>query len=291
VSRPIYCVGSIELQIQSATDEILIPTWVLYPTQSSETFGRVGPYEMTLAWNAPPLRMPCPLVLVSHGTGGSHLGYRHLAKCLAAHGYVVAMPEHPGNNRRDNHLADTTEILARRPSDLSDVVEALYQNPQLSSTVERHHFSVVGHSLGGYTALALAGGVPRTQTGESIPVVADSRLDCAVLLAPATPWFMDPDSLQAIDVPVLMLTAEHDPHTPGFHADIVRSGLRDEVGLEHHVVTNAGHFSFMSPFPESMCGPQFPPGNDPHGFDREAYLPLLQNQVLDFLARARSTTL
>jgi predicted dienelactone hydrolase len=56
-----------------------------------------------------------PLVVVSHGTGGSHLLYRALAAHLARNGFVVALPEHPQNNRNDNDLGGTAANLAQRP--------------------------------------------------------------------------------------------------------------------------------------------------------------------------------
>ena len=83
-----------------------------------------------------------------------------------------------------------------------------------------------------------------------------------------------------------MFTAEHDPHTSPWHAEVVRRGLPGETRLIHRVVENVGHFSFMSPFPNSMRSSRFPPGNDPEGFDREAFQTRLSREVLEFLGQA-----
>jgi predicted dienelactone hydrolase len=48
------------------------------------------------------------------GTGGTHLGYRLLAGHLAESGYIVVMPEHPGNNRNNGELAGTAENVVNR---------------------------------------------------------------------------------------------------------------------------------------------------------------------------------
>jgi predicted dienelactone hydrolase len=76
--------------------------------------------------------------------------------------------------------------------------------------------AVVGHSPGGYTAPAVAGG--------------DDRLNALVLLAPATAWFQAEDSLHTVRIPILMLTAEHDAHTPQFHLPTVARSRRLRPG-------------------------------------------------------------
>ena len=47
-------------------------------------------------------------------------------------------------------------------------------------------------------------------------------------------------------------------------------------------VKNAGHLSFLAPFPESMRNKNFPPSQDPDGFDREAFHETLKAEILDF---------
>ena len=39
-----------------------------------------------------------PLIVLSHGTGGSAQIMGWLARALASHGYIVAAVNHPGNN-------------------------------------------------------------------------------------------------------------------------------------------------------------------------------------------------
>jgi len=152
--------------------------------------------------------------------------------------------------------------------------------------------AIVGHSMGGYTALAAAGARPTAFVRETadgrarvVPVTSDDRVRALVLLAPATPWYMAPGALRDVRVPILMLTAEHDPHTPEGHAEIVRRGLPPATPLAHRVVPGAGHFSFLSPFPAAMTTPAFAPSQDPPGFDRARFHAALYAEVTDFLGR------
>lgn len=154
---------------------------------------------------------------------------------------------------------------------------------------------LVGHSLGGYTGLALAHGRPHTVPRDTpglpprpIPVSADDRIASLVLLAPAAPWFIADGSLDDVDVPILMLTGEHDTMT-GRHGEIVTARLRDDAVLEHRVVPGAGHFSFLAPFPPAMVHPAFPPSQDPPGFDRAAFHTALYPEIEAFFGRTLAT--
>ena len=247
----------------------LFPMLIMYPTSTAATPISLGPFNLDMAANAPPRREAYPMVVISHGSGGTHLGYLELARRLVRACYVVLMPEHPGNSRSNNELADSPLNLTIRPRHLTLAINQILQDDLLGQTVEDDRVAVVGHSMGGCTALAIAGGRPSTNDGQSVTVVSDARVKALVLLAPATPWFMKPGALAQVRVPILMLTGEHDPHTPPFHAEVVKAGLPKETPIDHRVVRHAGHFSFMSPFPEMMRRSDFlPSARSPMGRSR-----------------------
>lgn len=104
-------------------------------------------------------------------------------------------------------------------------------------------------------------------------------------MAPAAVWYREEGALSEIDVPILLLAAEKDKYAPYFHSQIILDGLPDHADIEHRVVDNAGHFSFLSPFPAKMSGPAFIPAHDPPGFDRAHFHKTLNAEVLDFLHR------
>ena len=139
----------------------------------------------------------------------------------------------------------------------------------------------MGHSMGGYTALALAGGIPRTREGKIIDSIHDQRIKAIVLLAPGAGSFMN--GLDNVTISILMLTAEHDHITPAWKAGTVLKSISDKSLVTFRQITNAGHFSFLNPFPKSMRNPKFLPSTDPEGFDREKFHIQLPKEILAYL--------
>jgi predicted dienelactone hydrolase len=101
-----------------------------------------------------------PLILISHGTGGHRFNQFYLSEFLAAHGYIVIAVQHPGNCTGDNSDALLLKNLWNRPKDVSFVVDQALKEPGLAEHISRNRIGVIGHSLGGYTALTLIGAKP-----------------------------------------------------------------------------------------------------------------------------------
>jgi predicted dienelactone hydrolase len=277
--------GIRHFQMVDETSATQLPVVVMYPTTEEPAPVTLGPYAQELSAGARVAAGTYPLVIISHGSGGSPLVYRQLAAHLARSGFIVAAPEHPGNNRNDNRLADALENFEGRPRNVSLAIDGVLNDAELGPHIARQRIGMIGHSLGGYTALAVAGGVPRFpyNSNDVVNVKPDSRVKALVLLAPATPWYIAEGSLANVTVPILMLTAEHDAFTPSQHGDIVARGIPDRAKLRHRCVPDAGHFSFMSPFPAFMHRPGFPPAIDPEGFDRAAFQAPLAQEIGAFL--------
>lgn len=287
-------VGCRAIDVVDAVQGARIVTHVLFPTRAAEQEVSFGPYPVSVAMDGSVAGSGLPLVVVSHGTGGSPWTYRDLAAFLARRGFVVALPEHPGNSRSDDRLAGTPANLENRPRHVRRVIDGVQGDPALGAHVAAT-VAVVGHSMGAYTALAVAGGRPsalpnETEDGRTrpVPVVRDVRVRALVLLAPATPWFMGEGALADVDVPILMRSGEKDAHAPSFHADIVTRGATRVPRMDARVVPGAGHFAFQTPFPAAMTRPEFPPSQDPPGFDRAAYLPTLYEEIATFLGQVAS---
>ncbi|MBI9091333.1 MAG: alpha/beta fold hydrolase [Desulfobacterium sp.] len=276
-------VGSREMQIKDEAHGISFPVLVMYPTEVPSAPKFFGPYAIDVSPDALIAVGRFPLIMVSHGGGGSHLLYRTITTHLAKSGYVVAMLEHPGNNRNNNELDDTHENLVNRPRHVRMTMDAVCFDPQFSGCVQPDNVAIIGHSLGGYTALAVAGGTPWSETRQRVDVVPDPRVRALVLLAPATAFYIPDDSLKNVTVPILMLVAEHDPFTPRWYGDVVMDRVPDRSKVTCRVVENAGHFSFLSPFPPHMKNARFRPSTDPEGFDRETFHGQLPIEVLEYL--------
>ncbi|WP_069659304.1 alpha/beta hydrolase family protein [Arcticibacter eurypsychrophilus] len=274
-------VGSKQITIEDELKGISFPAIIHYPTLESPTLVAFGPYVMEVSVDSIIMEGQFPLIVISHGNGGSHLLYRTISMHLARHGYIVVMPEHYGNNRNNNTLENTEENLVLRPRHISITINVVTQMAFFQESLLLESIAVIGHSMGGYTALALAGGVPYTREGKKVDVAADPRVKALVLLAPGAGWFAD--NLQKVTVPILLLTAEHDPITPDWNAAVVINGVPDSSMVTFRKVDNAGHFSFLSPFPETMRNPNFQPATDPQGFDREIFHQQLQVEISIFL--------
>jgi predicted dienelactone hydrolase len=186
-----------------------------------------------------------PLVVFSHGNGGVRFQSSFLMETLASHGFVVAAPDHAGNTALDA-IAGTSDPIAvaatNRPRDVSFVIDQMLVRERdpantLHHRIDERDIGVVGHSFGGFTALATAGGFVDYQR--------DPRVEAIVPIAPATFGFTD-EQLASIDVPTLLMGGTSDtvvPIEPGIvHAWDLISG-RPEYRVD---MLAAGHNSFTN---------------------------------------------
>jgi predicted dienelactone hydrolase len=171
------------------------PVVVMYPCDAPEACKKLGSFTLNASMNGRVAVGSFPLVVISHGTGGSHLSHRTLAAHLARNGNVVALLEHPRNNRNNNELAGTEAILSHRPRQIRLVMDWAYLSDLFGHSLKPDTAAIIGHSLGGYAALATAGGHPtafpwETPDHQSRPVEVkhDDRVRALVLLAPAAAW-------------------------------------------------------------------------------------------------------
>jgi predicted dienelactone hydrolase len=259
---------------------------IWYPTTSDaapvllgETPAFVG---QSVIRDAQPVTGPHPLVLLSHGYGGSWRNLAWLAADLVAAGYVVAAPDHPGTTTFDMRKPDAVELW-KRPGDLSRTIDALLDNADLTGGVASGHIAAISHSLGGWTVVELAGGrfdaagVAKNCTAEFGRVyceifqalgvgrtaatnaamaadLSDARVRAVVTLDLGPGRGLTPESLAAIRIPVMVLGAAADVDADtAVEADIAATN-KDSGYLARHLplatttyslVPGSLHFSFM----------------------------------------------
>ncbi|MEZ2333843.1 alpha/beta hydrolase family protein [Mesorhizobium sp. RCC_202] len=100
-----------------------------------------------------------PLILLSHGAGlaGTPQALSWIATPLAEHGFIVAAPTHPGNGGKNRSATETMKLWLR-PADLTAALDAMGRQAFFQDHLEQGRIGVLGLSMGGNTALAIAGG-------------------------------------------------------------------------------------------------------------------------------------
>jgi predicted dienelactone hydrolase len=113
------------------------------------------------ALNAPilPGSEKFPLILLSHGIGGSSAMMGWLGSALASHGYIAAAVNHPGNNALEDYTIPGAVFWAQRAHDLSALLDLLLADPTFGPRIDPKRVGAAGFSLGGLTVIELAGGI------------------------------------------------------------------------------------------------------------------------------------
>ncbi|MBB3590738.1 putative dienelactone hydrolase [Rhizobium sp. BK529] len=140
-----------------------VPVIVWYPADAGGkpvTLGESRFFVGTDAMlDAPVAHARYPVILLSHGAGlgGTPEAMSWIATPLARQGFIVAAPVHVGNGGAHRSAAETMKLWLR-PADISATLDALEKQPLFGDHIEPGRTGVLGLSMGGNTALALAGG-------------------------------------------------------------------------------------------------------------------------------------
>lgn len=266
-------VGVRLLELDDPVSQRPMKAAVFYPSSDRSESMRLGPLEIGAKKDAKVSSGRHPVVLFSHGNGGSMFSHHDTAEYLARHGYIVAAIEHPGDNFRDESGQGSDRVMVGRNLQLSELLNSLLRTGSaVSEFVDTGKIGVAGFSAGGYTALLMVGAQPRFEllapycrqypksvlcAGEGsvrlssppLAVQADSRIRAAFVMSPVAVFF-DRQSLGEISVPVYLYAAEGDTVLPpDMHARRIRAEVRTLTGYTE--VPGADHFVFLSP-----CSPQ-----------------------------------
>ena len=143
------------VEIAKASDRGIVTVFYSSGTKSSQV--ERGPFLLDVAWQGNPMRGNGRLVVISPGSGASPWVYSDLARALVEAGFVVAMPEHFGDNYKDGH-APGPDSWKRRPTEVSKAIDAVGQDVRFAPLLNLEKVGMYGMSAGGHTALTLAGG-------------------------------------------------------------------------------------------------------------------------------------
>jgi dienelactone hydrolase len=180
---------------------------------------------------------PVPLVIFSHGIGGSRFGYSYLGRYWASHGLASLHVQHVGSDHtiwfgnpfnllsRLQEAAQAKEAL-NRVYDLRFALTRLLKDP-LGQTIRPNQIIAAGHSYGANTTL-LASGARVSQDNTTVDL-SDTRITAAIIIS--TPRFYGQNAvnsiLQAVRLPTLHITSTEDNiQIPGYF-----SGYPDRLAI------------------------------------------------------------
>ncbi|MDB5796543.1 MAG: putative lipoprotein signal peptide [Paucimonas sp.] len=277
---------------------------IWYPSQATPQPMSMGPTRMSVAFNGPLERQALPLVVMSHGTGGSFLGHYDTAIALADAGYVVAAVTHTGDNYADQ---SRSVFIMDRPRQISRVIDHMLSSWDGRAAIDSARIGMFGFSAGGFTTLVSIGGLANfsrvgpmcreypgdfacqllAKTGQADTPPPDSgpahdqRIKAAVVAAPALGFTFSPDGLKTVHIPVQLWRAEDDvilPHPR--YAEAVRRALPEAP--DYRVVPKAGHFDFLAPCSLALANIAPVICQSAAGFDRIAFHQSFNTSVVDF---------
>ncbi len=289
--------------LNTATD--LRPSADALPSDHLASVGRrfgTRPLEVDLylpvadRQNQPPDAMP--LVVISHGLGSNRLTFSYIAQHLASYGFAVAVPEHPGSNTKrledliDGIVRNETEPaeFVQRPQDVTCLLNTLERDPRFANLINTEQVGVVGQSLGGYTAFAIAG-TPIDLSRLNRECNLDETLNLSLLLqCRLQNWVLDSSNLRdprvkaiiaintlgsslfgeegygALDVPTLIVASGADTVTPALPEQIMPFTWLTTPHRYLLLLQNATHFSAIDVPADDNVAVNLPPevvGPDP----------------------------
>ena len=112
-----------------------------------------------------------PLIVISHGTGGSASAMAWLGTRLAAHGYFAVAINHPGNNALEPYTVRGFTLFWKRAGDLSRAIDGMLADPRFGPHIDARRIGAAGFSLGGYTMIEIAGGEAPPPSSTAAPVI------------------------------------------------------------------------------------------------------------------------
>jgi predicted dienelactone hydrolase len=258
-----------------------------------------------------------PVVLFSHGMGGTDRAQAWLGAALANRGAIVVMVNHPNSTWGDFDMSEGVRHWTRA-ADLSRALDVLGEDPDLGLNVDMTRVMAAGFSFGGWTALSLGGvtgnldgivaactthvetmdacemllsdevGLPRQDPDLWNASHADPRVTSVVAIDPGFVWGLDQGDVAAL-VPGALLIGLGDSETQMSATDFTESGLAALVPDARVVqLAPAFHFSAMP-----LCQPDGsaileaeqddPVCTDPTGTDRAAVHAAIIDAIADKL--------
>jgi predicted dienelactone hydrolase len=182
--------------------------------------GREVPYKLYIPDTAENIEWP--LVLWSHGFGGSRDGAGFIARFISGHGYAVLNMQHPGTDSslwegKPGHPWDILrnskmprKYTLDRFRDVSFVIDILGR-AEISRHMDLGNIGMSGHSFGAITTQVAAG--QKLGKGRRKYSLKDSRVKAGIAYSPSHTYNRDEDHgelYSPISIPMLYMTGTDD---------------------------------------------------------------------------------
>ena len=224
--------------------------------------GRTIPYRVYAPQDA---TGRCPVIVFSHGLGGTREGYRYLGEAWAAHGYLAIHLQHHGSDDAVwRGVAAPREAMRRavldyrnaldRTLDVRFALDQLARDPLLAPRADTNRAGIAGHSFGAWTTLAAAG----EALGPAGDRFADPRLKAGIAMSAPAPRRRTPEVFDAVRMPLLHMTGTADDSPIGDTRAAERRVPYDLIAAPHQylVTFQGGDHMIFSGRPRAVADPR-----------------------------------
>jgi predicted dienelactone hydrolase len=274
-----------------------------YPCAEPAGKLELGPFILPVVKDCPLPSDKHPLVVISHGRGGTFLGHHDTAEAFADSGFIVVALNHPGDTYSDMSRSSDLSVFVSRPADIKRVVDFMLAASPAMPVVDPTRIGFFGFSRGGYTGLIALGANSDWATATEFcrdspfrmckqivnkefptePLTHDLRIKAAIIVDPLAVTFTAA-GLAPIKAPVQLWASELGGDGV-FLRDVAAVDSNLASPHEFHVVRNAGHFAFFQPCSAALEQAESEICDDRAGFDRVAFHKELNATAVAFLQK------
>jgi len=261
-------IGFNELEVKDKTRNRLLSTFIFYPSndKTRETFAEnMVFYGFSASKGASVSKAKLPLFFLAHGTSGNWKNTTWLAKELAENAIVVSanFPNYTSGQASPESVLKPWD----QAKDISFLIDTILSSPY-GQYIDQNKIVVIGHSLGGYTAMALSGAIidlkkyyefckinidkscmyfkgaleklTVSNIEEAKHSLYDKRVKVAIAIAPGFTESMTQNSLKNLKTPILIISVENDLNIPP------KTHLSNiPQNIEQYQIKESSHFSFL----------------------------------------------
>ena len=303
--------------------ELKIGLW--YPSDTPEEEGRLGPFDVQLAFDAPIREgRQYQFVLFSHGYLGRMRNHYTTAKALTEAGFVVVAPLHAADHLMAGD--DITNVLHWRVMELKNALEAVLQLDSFRRAADLSRIHALGYSLGAVTALTAAGAGMDLDIVDAHCARNDDPAFCdepnfilrwrfkflrdtvapdfqqtiprryfplplvnggVAVIAPVGQGVVFDENTFAARKIFIVGLEEDDVTLPQWHAQYLHDTFPEHL-VAHFSIRPGNHHAFIAPFAARVTEAEdifFM--QDPPGFDRPAFLRGLNEELVAFFGSLR----